>query len=214
MIFLKLDLNDLTSVKASAEEFLATESKLHVLFNNAAVMTSGQGDPKSAQGYERHFGVNCLGVQLFTKLLTPTLIETAKSEPPNTVRVVWVSSGSAVQMFAHKDVGLGLDNLDFHVDKSPFEKYALSKVGNYLQGVEYARRHKNDGIVSIPLNPGVLDSDLHRNSSAVIRWIFHLLTYPRVYGAYTELFAGLSPAITLENSGSWGRSSFVNDFWG
>jgi len=34
VFFLKLDLADLVSVKAAAEEFIAKESQLHTLFNN------------------------------------------------------------------------------------------------------------------------------------------------------------------------------------
>lgn len=35
--FLKLDLSDLSTIKASAQEFMAKEDKLHVLTNNAGV---------------------------------------------------------------------------------------------------------------------------------------------------------------------------------
>jgi retinol dehydrogenase-12 len=35
LVFSHLDLSDLTRIKASAERFLAAETKLHVLFNNA-----------------------------------------------------------------------------------------------------------------------------------------------------------------------------------
>ena len=35
VFFLKLDLADLVSVKAAAEEFIAKESGLHTLYNNA-----------------------------------------------------------------------------------------------------------------------------------------------------------------------------------
>jgi retinol dehydrogenase 12 len=34
VFFLKLDLGDLLSVKAAAEEFISKESKLHTLYNN------------------------------------------------------------------------------------------------------------------------------------------------------------------------------------
>ncbi|CAH0057870.1 unnamed protein product [Clonostachys solani] len=36
LVFLSLDLADLQKVKEAAEQVLATETKLHVLFNNAA----------------------------------------------------------------------------------------------------------------------------------------------------------------------------------
>jgi NAD(P)-dependent dehydrogenase (short-subunit alcohol dehydrogenase family) len=35
VLFLKLDLADLVSIKASAEEFIRMESELHTLYNNA-----------------------------------------------------------------------------------------------------------------------------------------------------------------------------------
>lgn len=37
LVFLKLDLSDLSTIKASAEEFLEKEEKLDVLWNNAGV---------------------------------------------------------------------------------------------------------------------------------------------------------------------------------
>lgn len=202
--FLSLDLADLTTVKASANEFLSREGKLHVLFNNAGVMNPPQGS-KSAQGYELQLGVNNVGAFLFTKLLTPTLIATAKTEPPASVRVVWVAS-SAAEMPLAPVGGVDLANLDYRQDKTSFEKYIVSKAGNYLQGVEYARRHRQDGVVSVPLNPGNLDSELWRWlpgwAAAVIR---KALLHPSVFGAYTELFAAFSPEITLDKSGAWGE---------
>ena len=30
-----------------------------------------------------------------------------------------------------------------------------------------------------------------------------LISYEPVFGAYTELFGGLSPTVTLENNGAW-----------
>jgi retinol dehydrogenase-12 len=37
----------------------------------------------------------------------------------------------------------------------------------------------------------------------VVRKLFHAINYAPVYGAYTELFSGFSPEITIENSGCW-----------
>jgi hypothetical protein len=33
--------------------------------------------------------------------------------------------------------------------------------------------------------------------------VINMLVYPPINGAYTELFAGLSPDVTLEKSGAW-----------
>ncbi|RYP16393.1 hypothetical protein DL765_005173 [Monosporascus sp. GIB2] len=199
---LHLDLTDLRSVKRSAQEFMNRERKLHVLFNNAGVMNPPKGS-KTAQGFELQLGVNCVATFLFTKLLTPMLIETARTETPSTVRVVWVSSVAAESAWAPNG-GIQLDNLDYHQERFSWRKYAQSKVGNIYYGTEYARRHKQDGIVSIPLNPGNLDSELWRTEAALIHAILRrVFLYPPIYGAYTQLFAGISPKVTMEDSGKW-----------
>ncbi|KAE9378419.1 putative estradiol 17 beta-dehydrogenase [Stipitochalara longipes BDJ] len=202
LIFAHLDLSDLTKIKASAEALLAAETKLHVLFNNAGFIGGSQEVAKTSQGYEEHLGVNCLATFLFTKFLTPILISTAKTEQPNTVRVAWVLS-SGCEIFAEENVCLSLDNLDYHVPKPAIERYGRSKVGSWAYGVEFAKRFKAEGIVSIPLNPGNLKSDLARDQGATIKLISAIIRYPPINGAYTELFAGLSPDVTIEKSGDW-----------
>lgn len=197
---------DLSTIKASANEFLSKEEKLHVLFNNAGVMKPPNGS-KTAQGYELQLGVNNLGPFLFTKLLTPTLARTARVEDPSSVRVVWVSS-SAAETIQVPSGGVDLSNLDYHIDKSPFEKYCVSKAGNYLQGAEFARRHKEDGIVSVPLNPGNLNSDLWRSFGSGAQGLLRsFVLHPPILGAYTQLFAAFSPQVSIERSGEWGRLS-------
>lgn len=176
-----------------------------MLFNNAGVMFPPQGS-KTAQGYELQLGVNNVGTFLFTKLLTPALVRTARAEEdPAAVRVVWVASSAAETPVAPVG-GVDMANLDYRDDKSVFYKYAVSKAGNYLHGAEFARRHRDDGVVSVPLNPGNLDSDLWRGLPAIALVVLkYFVLHPTVFGAYTELFAGLSPEVTLEKSGEWGE---------
>jgi NAD(P)-dependent dehydrogenase (short-subunit alcohol dehydrogenase family) len=88
LVFLHLDLGDLTTIKKSAEEFLGKETKLDALWNNAGVMVPPQGS-KTKQGYELQLGTNNVAPFLLTKLLTPVLIKTAKTAPANSVRVIW-----------------------------------------------------------------------------------------------------------------------------
>ena len=207
-MFLELDLADLTTIKASAEKFLSKETKLDVLFNNAGVMCPPQGS-KTPQGYELQLGTNNVGTFMFTKLLTPILVATARKEPVSSVRVVWVAS-SATELGSPSPGGLVMDNLDYHKDKSAMDKYAISKVGNYFHATEFAKRYKTEGVVSISLNPGMLDSDLYRHQSAVFGFFLRrVVLHPPIFGAYTELFAGLSPEVTIEQSGDWGESLFL-----
>ena len=149
--------------------------------------------------------VNNIGPFMFTKLLTPLLVATAKTEPSGTVRVVWVPSVGA-ELSCHRPGGVPLDNLDYHDKKPGLFRYAVSEAGNYLLAVEYAKRHKADGVVSVPLNPGNLDSDLARDLGPMTRFFFpFILIYPPINGAYTELFGGLSPQVTLRNTGMWSK---------
>lgn len=147
LVFLKLDLNDLTTIKKSAEEFLSLEDKLDVLWNNAGIMTPPVGSV-TKQGYEAQLGTNNVAPFLFTKLLTPILVRTAKTAPRGTVRVVWVSSSYAE--IASVRGGVDMDNIDYKKRERPNDvKYGCSKAGNALHAMEFAKRYRGDGIVSM-----------------------------------------------------------------
>ncbi|GAB1202659.1 hypothetical protein APSETT445_001280 [Aspergillus pseudonomiae] len=180
-----LDLSDLSTIKKSAEEFLTKESKLHVLWNNAGVMIPPQGST-TAQGYELQLGTNVVGPFLFTKLLYPALVRAAADSPPNSVRVVWLSS-SAVRMAPTP--AIDFSNMDYRKDEGAWTKYARSKAANILLAVEFARRSEKDGVGSIKL-----------------------IAQPPEVGAYTELYAGLQPEIESVRSGKWSMSQSPTKF--
>ena len=144
--FLHLDLDDLTTIKASAEAFLGENDRLDVLWNNAGVMVPPQGS-KTKQGYEKQLGTNNVAPFLFTKLLLPLLTRTASTAPKDSVRVVWVSSSGA-EVSSPKG-GVDLNNLDYKVDKGMWFKYGVSKAGNVLHASELAKRAGDQGIVSV-----------------------------------------------------------------
>lgn len=208
LTYLHLDLANLSTIKPAAEKFLAENDRLDVLFNNAGCAITPQGST-TAQGYEMHLGTNCIGPHLFTKLLRPILAETAEKAPTDSVRVVWVSSQGA-ELFAPKH-GVEMDNLDYRSERSPPRKYAISKAGNIYQASEFASRTKGQGIISVALNPGVLKSDLTRHIPKWQQWLVSWILYETIHGAYTELFAGLSPEVTASRNAAyiipWGRIS-------
>lgn len=205
LVFMKLDLGDLSTIKASADFFLSRESKLHTLFNNAGVMyVDMKGPQKTPQGYEMNLGVNVLGTFLFTKLLTPLLVATAKSEPAGSVRIIWLSS-LGTEITGEKSIGFNYKDLEGHAKRPGMDRYAFSKAGNWLHAVDCARRLKGDGVVSVPVNPGNLKTELARQHPAFVQWILARIVYPPRYGAYTQLYAATSKDIGLENSGIWGK---------
>ncbi|KAJ4422057.1 short-chain alcohol dehydrogenase [Gnomoniopsis sp. IMI 355080] len=203
--FIRLDLSDLKSIRQSVDEFLSREHQLHLLFNNAGVGYPEKGS-KTKQGYELQLGVNCLGPFGFTNFLAPTLVATAKVSPRGFVRVVWVSS-SASEAFRPNHL---METLPKIGEAGEMDKYSISKLGNYLHATEFAARYKADGVLSIPLNPGALDSDFWRSQGGITTAILRkTVLHPPVYGAYTNIFAAFSPEITIEKSGSyiapWGQ---------
>ncbi|KAH7176740.1 short-chain dehydrogenase [Dactylonectria macrodidyma] len=197
--FLKLQLDDLTTIKASAEKFHAEETRLDVLFNNAGVMVPPEGS-KTVQGYELQLGVNNLAHHLFTNLLTPTLKATAQVAPRDTVRVIWVSSSAAD---AVPKPAIDFSNMDYQREEGLWTKYMRSKAGNVIQAAEYARRTEGSGILSLSLNPGNFVTNLQDNMPKLQLAIFRLIAHPPRNGAYTELFAGLHPSITEKDNGGW-----------
>lgn len=217
--FLKLDLSDLSTIQASATEFLSKEDRLDVLWNNAGVMVPGP-DSKSTQGFELQYATNILGPFLFTKLLVPILKKTASTNPKGSVRVSWAGSLGV-------DLGSPKGGITIQEDGSPSfkkgggggEEYAASKASNYFLGYEFGKRFGDaDGVLHNSFNPGNLKTDLQRHARRdygdLIFKLFDLSLYKSIFGAYTELYAGLSPDLTIEKDQGgylwpWGRSGPV-----
>jgi NAD(P)-dependent dehydrogenase (short-subunit alcohol dehydrogenase family) len=204
--FLHLELNDLSTIKASAEAFQKKESKLDVLWNNAGVSLPAVGS-KSSQGHELQMATNALGPLLYTQLLLPSL-KAASSAPntaPATVRVVWTSS-QTVDLAAPAE-GIKMSELDTPPSDQT-KNYLNSKTGNWYLASEFGERVKGYGILSLTQNPGNLNSNLLREHTWM-KFFVRPLLYPSRMGAYTELWAGLAPELGIENSGAyvapWGR---------
>lgn len=184
--FLQLNLANLKSIKVSGEEFLQREPILHVLFNNAGVMTPPI-EMLTEDGYDLQFGTNVLGHFYFTKIIMPALLAGAAQSPDGTARIVNTSSN------AH-----WFGSLDYNTFKdSPARKkmstmalYAQSKLGNVLFAAEVARRYGNQGIVSTALNPGGIKTELSRYYDSFSKMIGNLVFHDVSFGVLTQLYAG------------------------
>ncbi|KZV90299.1 NAD(P)-binding protein [Exidia glandulosa HHB12029] len=192
-IFLKLDLADLASVKQAAEEFMAMESQLNTLFNNAAIAWSPI-DELTAQDYDLQFGTNVLGHFYFTKLLLPVLFQTYDANPSDKPRVV-TNSGTIHKTFPKIDYETLRDSKKRR-KLTPNQIYSQSKFGNVLLANELARRY-GDKIVATSLHPGVYFGRLQRyvglKEWGIVRWGWDLFFLPHSMSAYTQLFAGTAP---------------------
>ncbi|KAI4116360.1 MAG: hypothetical protein LQ338_007729, partial [Usnochroma carphineum] len=142
-------------------------------------------------------------------LLLPTLLhtaETASRSPAAAVRVVWTSS-IAVDASAPKG-GMGVAELT-NPSSNQQRNYVSSKTGNWFLASALAAQVGSKGILSVTQNPGNLRTGLLRHAPWVLGFVVSPLLYPAKMGAYTELWAGLSGDLGIEDGGKyvvpWGR---------
>jgi len=197
--FLPLDLSSFSSIKKAAEDFKSKEAKLHVLFNNAGLM-SPPIDQLTQEGYDMTFGTNVVGPYLFTTLLLPVLLATAAETGEARI----VNTSSLGHMAAPKPCisweTLGpFDNAPEGDKKrrklGPDVLYYQSKCGTILVANEWAKRYGNKGIISSSCHPGTIHSELGRNWPTLqrISMAMFIKLRPTALGAITQLYAGTTP---------------------
>jgi NAD(P)-dependent dehydrogenase (short-subunit alcohol dehydrogenase family) len=120
--YLHLDLNDLTTIKTSAAQLIASETRLDILWNNAGIGGAPVGT-STQQNIEGHLGVNCIAPLLFVQELLPLLRETAAGAPEGSVRVVWASSLS-MEVFSPRG-GIDFNLIDSGATQDPVRDYAM-----------------------------------------------------------------------------------------
>lgn len=144
----RLDLADLSSVRTFVDSL---DGEVDVLINNAGVM----GVPKgiTADGFERHIGINHLGAFALTGLLINRVRD----------RVVTVSSGLHI---------LGRIGDDLNWERRRYQRwlaYAQSKLANLLFAYELQRRlaAADRRTISVAAHPGVAGTDGQRRDTSL-----------------------------------------------
>jgi NAD(P)-dependent dehydrogenase (short-subunit alcohol dehydrogenase family) len=170
-----LDLADLSSVRAFADGL----GDVDVLVNNAGVMGVPKGT--TADGFERHLGINHLGPFALTGLLVNRVRD----------RVVTVSSGLHV---------LGRIGDDVNWEHRRYQRwlaYAQSKLANLLFAYELQRRLATAGrrTVSVAAHPGVAATEgQRRDTSLQGRFLAGGRAQSPEMGALPILYAATAPA--------------------
>ncbi|RDX52264.1 NAD(P)-binding protein [Lentinus brumalis] len=185
---LQMDLSDLQSVQKAAYEFMSKEQCLHCLINNAGVMA-----PPIAlltrQQYDLQFGVNVIGHFYLTQLLLPVLLGTAKF----TARKVRVLNYSSSAPPAPRIDYTTLMDGPVRRRCTPAQLYKQSKLGCLLLALELAEQYGEQGIVSIAINPGNVQTNLNRYSRGVMGSIWDMFSCRVSKGVLTPLFAATHP---------------------
>jgi len=172
----KLDLSDLSSVREFACGIQNDDLQIHVLINNAGVMTGGPYS-QTVDGFELHMATNHLGHFLLTNLLLPQLRHSMPA------RVVNVAS------LAH--LGSNLDFLNFmSEDKYNLkEVYGDSKLANILFTRQLATILKGSNISVFSLHPGVVVTEIGRHiMPGALKLLMSLIMKTTAEGAQTTVY--------------------------
>jgi dehydrogenase/reductase SDR family protein 13 len=184
--FLALDLGDLASVRACANEFLQTGEPLHGLINNAGL--AGQRGMTDS-GFELAFGTNYVGPFLLTSLLLDRLRESAPA------RIVNVSS-----IGHYRARGIDYDAVRQKTkSRTGLPEYSVSKLGNVLHAQELARRLEADRVTTYSLHPGAIATDVWRRVPWPVRPLIKLRMQSPAEGAKTTLYCATSPEVAGES---------------
>ena len=187
-----LDLSDLSSVRAFAEQFARQHTTLPLLINNAGVMALPYR--RTADGFEMQFGTNHLGHFAVTGLLLPLLLAARGA------RVVNVSSS------AHQFGTIDFDNLDGRKSYRPWMAYGQSKLANLLFTYELQRRFRDAGAdaIAVGCHPGYATTNLQtagprmsgsRIGAAVMELNNRLVGQSAADGALPTLYAATAPDV-------------------
>eukprot|EP01112_Ceratiomyxa_fruticulosa_P012977 TRINITY_DN3623_c0_g1_i1.p1 TRINITY_DN3623_c0_g1~~TRINITY_DN3623_c0_g1_i1.p1 ORF type:complete len:344 (-),score=57.93 TRINITY_DN3623_c0_g1_i1:68-1099(-) len=186
---LKLDLGSFESILNFVNEFNQMNIPLHVLMNNAGVITLSREE--TVDGLERVFGTNHIGHFLLTNKLVPRLLEGKPS------RVVNLSSD------AHKFGKLDWEDLESKKSFSTMRVYGKSKTCNILFTLEFNKRYSEQGIYSNAVHPGYVPStnlgDVRSRAPAFVvntyLFIGNMIGRSLSQGAATQVYCATAPEL-------------------
>ena len=178
--FLYCDLTSFDSIRSFCGKFKAKYKRLDVLINNAGVWNDKRKESKD--GIEETFAVNFLAPFLMTNLLLDLLKKSAPS------RIVSVTSG------LHRGT-VNFSDIEFKKSYSGMRAYGHSKLAIILFTRLLAKKLKGTGITVNCVHPGLVATDLSRDSGAVSRAFFKTFGKSPEKGAETSVYLAASRAV-------------------
>jgi retinol dehydrogenase-14 len=144
---LHCDFASQSSIRALADEFRRTHSRLDILINNAGSVHRTR--ELTADGIEKTFAVNHLGYFLLTNLLLDQIVKSAPARIVNTSSV------------GHRSGTMDFDDLNFDRERYGIMKaYGRSKLANVLFTRELAKRLQGQGVTVNCLHPGAVSTNI------------------------------------------------------
>ena len=144
---LELDLANLKSVRACADQLLAKGEAFDVVIANAGVMATPFGH--TADGFETQFGTNHLGHFVLVNRIAPLIRDGG--------RLINLSSAG------HRYSNVDLEDPNFErTPYEPFVAYGRSKTANILFAVAFDKRHRDRSVRAAAVHPGGIRTELGR----------------------------------------------------
>jgi NAD(P)-dependent dehydrogenase (short-subunit alcohol dehydrogenase family) len=144
---IELDLANLKSVRACADQLLEKGEAFDVVIANAGVMATPLGH--TVDGFETQFGTNHLGHFVLVNRIASLIRDGG--------RLINLSSSG------HRYANVDLDDPDFEsTPYEPFVAYGRSKTANILFAVAFDKRHRNRGVRAAAVHPGGIQTELGR----------------------------------------------------
>jgi len=144
---IELDLANLKSVRACADQLLAKGDAFDVVIANAGVMATPFGH--TADGFETQFGTNHLGHFVLVNRIASLIRDGG--------RLINLSSAG------HRYSNVDLEDPNFErTTYEPFVAYGRSKTANILFAVAFDKRHRDRGVRAAAVHPGGIKTELGR----------------------------------------------------
>ncbi|MFT7590001.1 MAG: retinol dehydrogenase-12 [Limisphaerales bacterium] len=191
------DLADSKAINEMVDQLSSTYNRLDLLINNAGIIYKDR--LTNAEGFEMQFAVNHLAPFRLTKLLSPLLLENAKSK--RDTRVINVSSN------AHFRGQIDFEDLNSEKNYQGFKVYSFTKLANVLFSNALARQFADTGIRSHAIHPGVVDTGIGSKHTGIYKYAWKLIT---LFGLSAKNGASTSlHAATNKEAGSASGLYFV-----
>jgi NAD(P)-dependent dehydrogenase (short-subunit alcohol dehydrogenase family) len=144
----ELDLANLKSVRACADQLIAKGEPFDLVIANAGVMATPFGH--TADGFETQFGTNHLGHFVLVNRIVSLMRAGSRL-------INLASSG-------HRYSNVDLDDPNFErTPYEPFVAYGRSKTANILFAVAFDQRHRERGVRAAAVHPGGIHTELARH---------------------------------------------------
>lgn len=145
---IELDLANLKSVRACADQLVGRGEPFDLVIANAGVMATPFGH--TADGFETQFGTNHLGHFVLVNRIASLLRSGSRL-------INLASSG-------HRYSNVDLDDPNFErTPYEPFVAYGRSKTANIQFAVAFDERHRRRGVRAAAVHPGGIQTELARH---------------------------------------------------